>query len=136
MAQLLFSNIPALERAAHMQTLGLQMPSNPSFSQALLFCGPSRVCAKPTGRPLVTVRLGDEAEHCQVRSHSCNMQLVFLGEMMGSMDCIISIFNCNTEKQLRGGRLAPGIKRMGSWAGYICLRRHRVRQHSVKGAES
>jgi len=46
----------------------------------------------------VTATLGDESGHCQVRNCSCNIQLVFLGEMMGSVDCIISIFNYNTRK--------------------------------------
>lgn len=42
--------------------------------------------------------------------------------MMGGVDCIISIFNCNAGKYLRAGKLAPGI--MGRWASYSCLRRH------------
>lgn len=61
----------------------------------------------------VAATLDDEAGHCQVRNCSCSMQLVFLGEMMGSVGCIISIFNCNTGQQLRGGRLAAEIKHMG-----------------------
>lgn len=32
---------------------------------------------------------------------------------MGSVDCIIDIFNCNAGKNLRAGKLAPRIKCMG-----------------------
>lgn len=43
----------------------------------------------------VTAALDDEAGRCQVRNCSCNVRLMFRGEMMGSADCIISAFNCS-----------------------------------------
>lgn len=59
---------------------------------------PAGVAQSQLAGPCITATLDDEAGHCQVRDCSCHKQLVFLGEMMGSGDCIISIFNCNAGK--------------------------------------
>lgn len=80
----------------------------------------------------VTVTLDDEAGHCQVRNCSCNVQLVFLGEMMGSVDCIIRFLIATQENNEEVAGWLPGLS---AWAAYRCLRRHRLRQLSVKDAE-